>query len=289
MRGHYDAALADLCWVIERHPERADALLYRGAVFMTKGDDDRALVDFERAASSRPGWLRPALLYERGQCYAAKGDFDRAIADVTDVIAAYPSKVILYKFRAACYHKKGDLDYAVADYDEIVRFQPHDPEAYIMRFNVLLQKGDMDRAMADVDRLVNLLPDSSGPYFFLAVVSLVTSGDRQKALADMDRAVSMNPRASFLYVLRGFIHVRDGKLNPTCRDLGLFALTFRRSEYSFSAKMDWKAQRFDFVFGFHAKDPTNKPEQKAVVSDFNRKCIDLGFQQLLVAAFNSRR
>lgn len=213
----------------------------------------------------------------------------RAIADFTAVIEHSPGSLWAYAARAASYRRIGDVKKALADYDRIVRFRTDDPEVYITRFTLRLENGDKDGAMADVDRLVNLLPESSGPYFIRAVVALVASGDRQKALADMNRAVAINPGASCLYILRGFIHLRDGKLIPTCRDLGLFALTFRRSEYSLFAKMDWKTRRFKFGFGFRAKDPTNKPEQKAVVSDFNQKCIDMGLQRLLVAALQSRR
>ena len=265
-------------------------MIYRGYVFRLKGDHDRALVNFERAASCYRGLLRGWLLYNRAQCYTAKGKFERAIADLTEVLATNPKSLLFLRFRAACYQKKGDLEYALADYDEIVRLQPDDPAAYIMRFNVLLKRGEMDRAMADTDHLVQLLPGASGPYFLRAVMALLTANDMQKALDDMNHAVRLNPRASLYYAVRGLLLARDARLIPACRDLALVVLTYEPALFTIHAEMDWEPTRFRVGFLWSSgRDPNLLAFANPVASDVNQKCIDLGFQRLLVAALNSRR
>jgi tetratricopeptide (TPR) repeat protein len=73
--------------------EPANAILYhhRGLAFHAKGDYERAIADYGKAAELKPGY---APVYEsRAQTYAAKGDYVQAIADSARAVELTPKPV----------------------------------------------------------------------------------------------------------------------------------------------------------------------------------------------------
>jgi tetratricopeptide (TPR) repeat protein len=56
----------------------------------------------------------------RGLAYSAKGDNDRAIADYNQAISLAPKDGHAYFYRALAYSAKGDNDRAIADYNQAI-------------------------------------------------------------------------------------------------------------------------------------------------------------------------
>ena len=72
----------------EESAMRGAAYVARGLAWQKKGDDDRALADFNGAISVNP---KDALAYNnRGMLWRERGESDRAIADFTAAIAIDP-------------------------------------------------------------------------------------------------------------------------------------------------------------------------------------------------------
>ena len=102
--------------------------------------------------------------YSRGLAYYDKGDDDRAIADYNEAIRLDPKSAYAYSNRGLAYDHKGDLDRAIADYNEAIRLDPKYALAYFNRGNAYYQKGDDDRAIADYNEAIRLDPKYAFAY-----------------------------------------------------------------------------------------------------------------------------
>jgi tetratricopeptide (TPR) repeat protein len=83
--------------------------------------------------------------YSRGLAYYDKGDDDRAIAEYNEAIRLDPQSAQAYSSRGLAYDHKGDLGRAEPDYSEAIRLDPKYAQAYFHRGNAYYQKGDDDR------------------------------------------------------------------------------------------------------------------------------------------------
>jgi tetratricopeptide (TPR) repeat protein len=256
---------------------------------MGEGEMYHALADLDRAATGRPGSLKSVVLFNRGRCYWAKGDDDRAIAELTESLPDFSDRSRVYWYQARCFWNQHDLDHALADYDQPVRLRPNVPEVYIDRANLLWEKGDEARALGDLDQLVRVCPENSTCYFLRAVMTTLIQREWNLALADMDRAVALEPRAAYNYAFRGFLKAREGKVIPTCRDLALCILTLDQLESQPVLVIDWQRRRVRVGIGLRVKETTKQTQPPQYASDIDTKCLDLGVQRLVSAAFGSSR
>ena len=97
--------------------------------------------------------------YSRGLAYYDKGDDDRAIAEYNEAIRLDPKFAQAYSSRGLAYDHKGDLGHADPDYNEAIRLDPKYAQAYFNRGNAYYQKGDDDRAIADYSEAIRLDPE----------------------------------------------------------------------------------------------------------------------------------
>ncbi|MGD0904757.1 MAG: tetratricopeptide repeat protein [Terracidiphilus sp.] len=97
----------------------AKAFYDRGSAYMHKGDNDRAIQDYDQALRLNPSDAKA--FSNRGLSYAHKGDYDRAIQDYDQALRLNPSDVVAFVGRGNAYKHKGDNDRAIQDYSEAVR------------------------------------------------------------------------------------------------------------------------------------------------------------------------
>src|SRR5215510_9047323 len=72
-----------------------------------------------------------AIFYRnRGNAWRSKGDNERAIADYDQAIRLDPKNAVAYYNRGNAWWGKGDLDRAIADYDQAIGLDPKDTAAY---------------------------------------------------------------------------------------------------------------------------------------------------------------
>ena len=115
--------------------------MHRGGAWFFKGDNDRAIKDYDEAIRLNPKY---ALAYEvreaarlrqratqtadaynnRGSVYFNKGDYDRAIKEFDESIRLNPNDAIAHYNRGTAWSNKGDKDRAIKDYDEAIRLDP---------------------------------------------------------------------------------------------------------------------------------------------------------------------
>jgi len=144
----------------------------------------------------------------RGAAYNERGDNDRAIADYNEAIRLDPKRAKAFIGRGSAYSDKGDNDRAIADYSEAIRLDPKSGKALVGRGDVFSHKGDFERAIADYNEAIRLNPKSSLAYFARGR-SYLFAGSVEKALADFNQASAHAPDNAYSALWVDFVSRRN--------------------------------------------------------------------------------
>jgi tetratricopeptide (TPR) repeat protein len=98
-------------------------------------------------------------LFMRGSGLSAKGEQDRAIKDFDECIRLSATDAGAYNGRANAWYNKMDLDKAIADYTLAIRHSPRWALAYFNRGNTWNDKKDHVKAIADYNQAMVLDPN----------------------------------------------------------------------------------------------------------------------------------
>jgi lipoprotein NlpI len=107
----------------------------------------------------------------RGNAYKAKGDNDRAIADYNQAISLDPKDALAYNNRGNAYKAKGDNDRAIADYNQAISLDPKSSNSYFNRGRSNLYAGSVEKALADLNQASALAPKYAYAALWLDIVS----------------------------------------------------------------------------------------------------------------------
>ena len=86
----------------------------RGVEWRHKGDDDRAMADYNQALGLDSG--RAYTYNDRGNVWVDKGEYDRAIADYDQAVRLYPNYAGAYYNRGVAHFVRGDWAAAAGDF-----------------------------------------------------------------------------------------------------------------------------------------------------------------------------
>jgi tetratricopeptide (TPR) repeat protein len=184
---------ADRTVLANREPVSANDFVERGFDLLQQGQLDRAMADFQQAATLRPTWSRPlanqaVVMLHRGKLDEADALIERAAAlDANDfvvsqargvgqlmrnrpvqAVAAFtrslelePGNLYTLARRAEAYERLGEFDDAVADYATMLERTPGHPAALFGKARILVWRGDAGPARAAIDAFAPL--DSEEP------------------------------------------------------------------------------------------------------------------------------
>ncbi len=199
-----DAAIAVCTRDIDSGKFKRQALAVRyysrGVEYSKKGDNDRAIADYDQAIVLDSKYA--AAFNNRGLAYANKGDHGRAIADYNQAIRFDPKSVHAFNNRGNSYKYKGDSDRAIADYNQAIILDPKFAMAFSNRGTVYSNKGDNDRAVDDYNQAISLNPKSANT-FNNRGIAYSDKGDSDRAIADYNQAISLDPQNGKAYLNRG--------------------------------------------------------------------------------------
>ena len=193
----------------ETTANRALALYKRGLGYITRGETDRAIADYDEAIKLTPG--NGLTFNERGIAYRAKGDFDRAIADFDQAITLDSGNADIYYNRGHARLNRGEPDRAVADFDEAIKLgsknviavtkdeeitrlaaERINADYYGARGHAEFLLSRFDAAAADYGRFVRIFPDN--PYTVLWLyLARARSGQQSGAAELQSNAAALKP------------------------------------------------------------------------------------------------
>lgn len=214
---------------------RAIAHVGRGLAWQSKGERDKAMVDFSAAIRLDPddslAWS------DRGALWRELNDLDRAIADFTEAIRlnALPrsdlpglGRVNVYANRGLAWQAKGDLDRALADFDEAVARDPRDTDAASFRAQVHLARHEYDAAVADLDTVIRLAPNQTRAWYMRGVIRydrymfaspMIEASDLDGAIADLSEVIRRDPNTTGAYYARAMAFTTNGDRPRAIADL----------------------------------------------------------------------
>jgi tetratricopeptide (TPR) repeat protein len=192
---------SEVLWtdVLKKHPESHVAHYNRGVYYRSRGNDDKALDDFDRALSLKSNYARAynnrgAIRYRRGQNKLALEDFDRAIESSPDFAEAYFNRGRVHMAERAD-------DLALRDYTLAVQLDPDLAAAYNNRASIYFKRGQFEQALEDFDRAVRLEPDNAG-YRLNRSYCLDALGQTAMAYEDALRARQLGAEVDAQYLRR---------------------------------------------------------------------------------------
>ena len=169
---------------------------------------DAAIQACDQAIRQNP---RDAVSYaNRGVEYRNKGDLDRALADFTKAIAIDPKFAVAYNNRGLVFREKGDIDRALADYSKAIEVDPKHVLAYYNRCWLrATENRDLPLALADCDAAIRLAPSDPG-YLGSRGFVYLRQNRLDEAIADYDAALKLDPRMAASLYGRGLAKQKKG-------------------------------------------------------------------------------
>jgi tetratricopeptide (TPR) repeat protein len=130
-------------------PTDARGFEVRGAGFLERGQDDKAIADFTQASRLDPKAAR--YLYDRGAAYFHKGDLLHARADFDGALRLDPADVQALMGRADLEFARDEIAAGDADYAEALRKAPGSSAVRVRRAAAYERQGRFEAAARDYD------------------------------------------------------------------------------------------------------------------------------------------
>lgn len=115
---------------VQANPKDTWALQMRGVGWMSKGELDRAIKDFDECIRLDP--MDATSFHVRGNVWRSKNDYDRAIKDYTEAIRLDPKYARAFRSRGFTRFYARQYDKAANDLEEVIRLDPKEPYAVIV-------------------------------------------------------------------------------------------------------------------------------------------------------------
>jgi len=157
-------AFEDADTAIKLNPEIGDAYLYRGRVYLLKGETKNALNDFTDALHRAPECKEEVYLF-CGMAYNILEYYTQAIADYNKALELNPDYTVVYFNRGNAYYHAKNYNPAIEDFNMALKFEQDKAKVYFSRGNAYDGQEDYDLAIADFDKVIELDKNNAEAYF----------------------------------------------------------------------------------------------------------------------------
>ncbi|MBC8876385.1 MAG: tetratricopeptide repeat protein [Planctomycetes bacterium] len=187
--------------LIKENADEGRLYALRAAAWWARGEEKRALKDFDRAI--RSGYTRPDVYADRGLLHILMGHHDKALADHTMAIKLEPKNAAHHVNRAGAHMAKASYKLAVEDYSKAIDLDEAQSTSYQQRAVAWKLLGDKEEANADFSEAIKRDPKSVpallGRGFLWFEMDMPT-----KAVTDFSEVIKLAPNNVDAYNNRGF-------------------------------------------------------------------------------------
>jgi tetratricopeptide (TPR) repeat protein len=196
------------------------AWVIKARLNLALGNPEAALQNLAPAITLDP--KRAGLHIELGNAWDARGDEARALAEYDEAIKLDQGNATGFAFaslsaKARLHMRRGNLDAAISVYDEAIRIDPKRPAGYLSRASVWARKGNAERAVADYTAAIELEPQNGGLYVVRGDFHRAIA-DYERALKDYDRAIEAQPGDITAFANRALVRFYQGDFGKAVPD-----------------------------------------------------------------------
>lgn len=199
-RGKMHEAIASYTSALERAPLTVTILMDRATAYMALGNDEKAYTDLCNVLDKKTDHAEA--LYYRAFIYTGRREYAAARADYKRLLALDPTHENGLLGLALLDQREGRLQAAEQQLSQLVDRYPDNATYLQARANVLIEQKLYDLALLDLENAISLQPTDA--YLYVARAELYLKMKRKStAKQDLDRATALGlPRAALSELYR---------------------------------------------------------------------------------------
>lgn len=194
------------------------AYFLRAEAYIRKGQTDKAVADYTRAATLAPRDAAPYL--SRGNLWHARGNYKKAVADYTKAISLDPGQWQIFNARGNSRLQLGLKKAAIDDYSKALSLDPGAAAPFYNRAFAHWRQGANDLAAKDVEHFLKLAPDDRAGRQLLARLEAAATDSRPQNVRSKDPFVTglkAYRRGDYTVAIEQFTLVIDDNKTPRRR------------------------------------------------------------------------
>jgi tetratricopeptide (TPR) repeat protein len=203
-------------YTITKNPDVFLAYNSRGAAYFRRGENDKALIDFNQAIQLNPRYANA--YYNRGRVYFSLKNHLQAVNDFSNAVSFYPDFAKAYSERGLAFAELNKLDQALADYEKALTIDPKMVSAYNNRGLTFKRTGQLDKALSDFNHALSI-----NPRLYQARVNrgniLRSRGENSAAIEEYSKALSINLLLPQAYLQRATAYAEERNWEAAKMDL----------------------------------------------------------------------
>ena len=203
-----DDQLADIDKALEVSPNNRTALQLRAAVFVDRGELDKALEDFTSLLEQNPNDIR--IHHAIANTYAALDKPDKAIETLDKAIELAPDMTLSYLLRAEIRETQEKYEEALEDLNKALETDPASVPALMARARVYYFTDDFDAARADVNRVLQQNPGAGRAVLLKSMIE-AQAGNLPQAIRDLQSVLRSEPTNIDLRLQLASLYVMDSR------------------------------------------------------------------------------
>jgi tetratricopeptide (TPR) repeat protein len=187
--GQVDEAIPELETSVKIKPN-AGIYCNLGAAFYSKGETEKALDCYEKAARLNPD--NAEAHYNLGNIYLKQNRLTAAIASYENAIKARPTYTKAFSNMGVAFLQMGLPDKAIKQFRRAIAIEPNNIDAHFNLANVLADKGLIDEAIDNFRKVIEMSPQDTTARLRVAELLLEKSQPLQ-AIAEYEEVLKIDP------------------------------------------------------------------------------------------------
>jgi tetratricopeptide (TPR) repeat protein len=181
-----------------------------GIVLSERGDWDRAIFCFKRAADLDPLWSGPCV--NLGVVFGRLGKLERALSAYECALERDPSNPVAYFNVATTHQELGHHADAISHYEQLLEVCPEFPQVRTALANALGESGETDRAIALLLEELEIDAGSVTAWSSLGL-AYICSGNTDRGEQCLKRALELDPNYFNAYYNLAALYVAERRLD----------------------------------------------------------------------------